>query len=188
MKGEKGMKGKVRKYPMFSLCGLACGCCTLYLGGHCLGCGAPGKSMCRLLKCAEEQGNLEYCCQCQNYPCEKMACTEDTVSFVTCRHRLKDLDELKRVGTDVFEAQLGEKLVILKDLLEHYNDGRRKSFYCLAVTLLPLADLQVCMSQLANASLTSVQEKAKLAVDLFQQAAKKHGILLKRNINKPARG
>ena len=107
---------------------------------------------------------------------------------MTCRHRLKDLDELKRAGADVFEAQMEKKLAILKELLEHYNDGRRKSFYCLAVTLLPLADLQDSMSQLAEAPLTSVQEKAKLAVDLFQQAAEKHSILLKRNIKKPARG
>ncbi len=28
----------LRAYPKFSLCGLACGCCTLYLGGHCPGC------------------------------------------------------------------------------------------------------------------------------------------------------
>ena len=82
----------LRAYPKFSLCGLACGCCTLYLGGHCPGCGAPDRPRCRLLKCAAEQGGIEYCSQCEHYPCKRMAVTEDTVSFVTCRHRLKDLD------------------------------------------------------------------------------------------------
>lgn len=34
----------LRAYPKFSLCGLACGCCTLYLGGHCPGCWSAGQS------------------------------------------------------------------------------------------------------------------------------------------------
>lgn len=176
----------LRAYPKFSLCGLACGCCTLYLGGHCPGCGAPGRPRCKLLKCAAEQGGIEYCSQCEHYPCKRMAVTEDTVSFVTCRHRLKDLDQLKRTGPAAFEAQMEQKLAILAELLEDYNDGRRKSFYCLTVTLLPLAELETVMTGLRTLDpAMPVKEKAAAAVNQLQAAAQRHDILLKRNLKKP---
>ena len=114
----------LRAYPKFSLCGLACGCCTLYLGGHCPGCGAPGRPRCKLLKCAAEQGGIEYCSQCEHYPCKLMAAIEDTVSFVTCHHRLKDLDQLKRIGPAAFEAQMEQKLSLIHISRQSASDPR----------------------------------------------------------------
>ena len=65
---------------------------------------------------------------------------------------LKDLDQLKRIGPAAFEAQMEQKLAILAELLEDYNEGRRKSFYCRAVTLLPLAELETVMTKIGRAS------------------------------------
>lgn len=182
-------KEQLRHYPMFSLCGLNCGCCTLQLGGHCPGCGAPGRPSCRLLKCAVAHGNVKYCCDCAEYPCERMSETTDTVSFVTCRHRLKDLEQLREIGPEAFEAIQDRKQAILKTLLENFNDGRRKSFYSLAITLLPLADCETVMTELkiqVNASLT-LKEKALIAVQLFQDCAGQAGIILKRNTKEAMR-
>ena len=43
------MKDFLRQEPLFSLCGLNCGLCTMHLGGHCPGCGGgAGNQSCSL--------------------------------------------------------------------------------------------------------------------------------------------
>ena len=46
------------------------------------------------------------------------------------------------MGMETYLEELGEKTAILEKLLAGYNDGRRKSFFCLAVNLLELSDCQ----------------------------------------------
>ncbi len=72
--------------------------------------------------------------------------------------------------------------MLLKKLLEHYNDGRRKSFYCMAVNLLALSQLQTILQQLeeeAGLHEASLKERAAAVVDLLQKAAAEKGIVLK---------
>ena len=72
--------------------------------------------------------------------------------------------------------------MLLKKLLEHYNDGRRKSFYCMAVNLLALSQLQAILQQLeeeGNLRGAFVKERAAAAVDLLQKAAAEKEIVLK---------
>ena len=47
------MKDFLRQEPLFSLCGLNCGLCTMHLGGHCPGCGGgAGNQSCSLARCS----------------------------------------------------------------------------------------------------------------------------------------
>ena len=64
------MKGFERKNQLFSLCGLNCGLCPMFLGKHCGGCG-NGNQSCGIAKCSLEHGKIEYCYECESYPCEK---------------------------------------------------------------------------------------------------------------------
>lgn len=46
------MKNFIRDYPLFSVCGLNCGLCTMHIGGHCPGCGGgDGNQSCRDPQC-----------------------------------------------------------------------------------------------------------------------------------------
>ncbi len=54
-----------------------------------------------------------------------------------------------------------QKLAILAELLEDYNEGRRKSFYCLAVTLLPLAELETVMTGLRTLNPAMPERKSR---------------------------
>ena len=49
------MKGFERKNQLFSLCGLNCGLCPMFLGKHCGGCG-NGNQSCGIAKCSLEHG------------------------------------------------------------------------------------------------------------------------------------
>ena len=87
----------------------------------------------------------------------------------------------KEIGIPAYLAELDERAGILRWLLEHCNDGRRKNFFCLAVNLLDLPQLHAAVKQLsaANAADTPLPERAAKAVSLLSRAAARQGILLK---------
>ena len=124
------MKGFDRKNHLFSLCGLNCGLCPMFLGRYCGGCG-NGNQSCKIAKCSLEQQ---------------------------------------------------EKIQILSYLLDHYNDGRRKNFFCVAVNLLELSELQEIMTHIQQNEelpVLSVKEQCFYIVDLFQKIADRRNIKLK---------
>ena len=49
---------------------------------------------------------------------------------------------MQRIGEEAYTAEQVEKRQILDQLLAEYNDGRKKTLFCLAVNLLPLEDLR----------------------------------------------
>ena len=49
---------------------------------------------------------------------------------------------MQRIGEKAYNAEQIEKRQILDRLLAEYNDGRKKTLFCLAVNLLPLKDLR----------------------------------------------
>ena len=57
-----------------------------------------------------------------------------------------DLEKMRRIGEDAYNAEQVEKRQILERLLAEYNDGRKKTLFCLAVNLLPLEDLRAVFS------------------------------------------
>ena len=70
-----------RANPLFSLCGLNCGLCTMRIGGHCPGCG-QGNRPCQVARCAVARG-VEYCFECTEYPCQLYDHADGHDSFIT---------------------------------------------------------------------------------------------------------
>ena len=76
------------------------------------------------------------------------------------------------MGLDAYLAQLEEKRTILEELLAHYNDGRRKTLFSIAVYLLPLEDLRAVMAALDSRpelAAQPVKERALAAVPVVQR-------------------
>lgn len=181
------MQYKERSYPRFSACGLNCGLCPRYHtagASRCPGCAGAGFSekhpACGVLSCAERRG-LEYCCFCEEYPCKKYAGAMDFDSFITHLPMGRDFERAKVEGLQRYRAELDAKVAALETLLSSYDDGRRKSFFCQAVNLLALADVEAVMGALALESRPdgTVKEKASLAARLFQAMADERGVSLK---------
>ncbi|WP_343208649.1 DUF3795 domain-containing protein [Anaerolentibacter hominis] len=177
------MKDFIRSNPLFSLCGLNCAICPMYLGQYCPGCGGgAGNQSCRITKCSLVHGKPEYCYECAEYPCDKYDGIDDYDSFISHRNRHKDMARAKEMGTEHYQAELSEKAVILDDLLANYNDGRRKTFYCTAVNLLDLNDIRSIINNLrqeTDGENLSLKEKAASSVRLFQEMAQERGIELR---------
>ena len=158
------MKNYRREHPEFALCGLNCRLCPMHLGNYCPGCGGgEGHQSCAFIRCSQEQGDVEQCFQCAQFPCGRYGSAMEYDSF------LPHSGMVRRA--------------ILDRLLAGWNDGRRKGFYCLAVDLLEPEDLYETMEQL-DAALPEdapMKEKAAAAVRVFQAAAQRRGVVLKLN-------
>ena len=185
------MKGFTRTETRFSLCGLNCALCSMHLGGYCPGCGGgAGNQSCAIARCSLEHGGIQFCWECPEYPCPRYEGFDDGDSFVPHRHRQQDVAQARALGLDTYLAQLEEKRAVLEQLLAHYNDGRRKTFFNTAVCLLPLEDLQsvtAALNSRPELSEQAVKERALAAVGLLQEAADRRGISLKLD-KKPKKG
>ena len=181
------MKYKPRKTPKFSACGLNCGLCPRYYTAgqsRCPGCAGEGFTDahcgCGMLSCCQRKG-LEYCFQCEEFPCPKYEGVDQSDSFITHLNQFKDMEKAVRIGIEAYEAELNQKVQALEELLANYDDGRRKSFFCLAVNLLELADIQTILEQLSQEldPEAPIKEKAATAARLFQAKADECGFVLK---------
>ena len=176
------MKGFTRTDLYFSLCGLNCGLCPMLLGGHCGGCG-NGNQSCKIARCSMEQPErVEYCYQCGKFPCEKYEAMEEFDVFITHQNQMADLKRAKELGPAAYRREQEERRGILDRLLAQYNDGRRKTLYCLGANLLPLDRLRDILKTLdSDPALAGApqKEKAQTAAKLFQIAAEECKIELR---------
>lgn len=180
------MEYRQRQYPLFSACGLNCGLCPRYYtdgASRCPGCAGEGFSLkhpvCGILSCSQRHG-VEYCALCGEYPCKKFDGADGSDSFISHKNQLLDLDKAKNIGLDAYKAELDAKVELLKSLLKGFDDGRRKSFFCIAVNLLDLNDLMSVMEQVNGETKPedTLKEKSAAAVRLLQAIAEKRGIML----------
>lgn len=170
------MKDFHREDLWFSLCGLNCGLCPMRAGGYCPGCGGgEGNQSCRFARCALTRG-VEYCFLCGEYPCEKYAGVDEYDSFITHQRREKDMQLAKAEGLDAYRAVQRKKAEVLRYLLEECNDGRKKTFYFLAVNLLDWEDLRAAVDRTALDRLPDRTARAAQAAGALKEAASRRGI------------
>lgn len=177
------MKDFTRADLLFSLCGLNCGLCPMHLGGHCPGCGGgEGNQSCKIARCSLQHGKPEYCSWCQDFPCEKYEDIDVFDLFVTHQNQKKDLERQKEMGAEAYRAEQKEKICNLKWLLKNCNDGWKKTFFCMAVNLLPVEDVRSVLKQAEmndDFEDLSLKEKVAYMAGRFQKIADEQGILLK---------
>jgi len=157
----------------------------MQLDHYCPGCGGgAGNQACAIARCSLQHEGVEYCYLCDEYPCEKYEGIDEFDSFITHRNQLKEFDKVKSMGLENYHAELAEKVEILKYLLANCNDGRRKSFFCIAVNLLELQDIKPIMEKIEEKIVQgelNLKEKAIFAANLFEALAAERGIVLKLN-------
>lgn len=151
------MKAYTRKTPQFSLCGLNCCLCPRYRttgSSRCPGCGGVDfyekHPVCGIISCSNKHDGVEYCFQCKEYPCARYTRQNNQDSFITYRHVPMDMDIAKTNGLESYIDQLSKKSLILDRLLETWDNGRLKSYFCQTVNLFTLKDLEAAMTALDN--------------------------------------
>ena len=164
-----------RTDELFSLCGLNCGLCGYRLQGNCNGCFKDSfcAAICPMAPCSVKHGNLQYCFECPEYPCKHYDGFDSYDTLVLHRNQRKDMQKAKEIGMDAYHAEQREKMKILNHLLDRYDDGGKNAFFCPAVNMIKVGDLQKILVQLdeqcANMPLS---EKADLAETMLRECEK----------------
>ena len=167
-----------RDNPLFSLCGLNCGLCTMRLGGHCPGCGC-GNRPCKVARCAMERG-VEYCFECPDYPCEIYDRADEYDSFITHLNQKVDMAKAQEIGIAAYTAEQARKVELLETLLAEYNSGREKTLFSLAVNLLEVDEVEGVLAEAGGLPADMpLKEKAKHVSGRLREIAAKKGIELK---------
>lgn len=178
------MKGFEREDPRVALCGLNCLLCQMNLGGYCPGCGGgAGQQSCPRARCARDRGIFDFCSSCGDYPCQWYENAGQYDTFVPTGRMQTDLETIQRVGVKAYVAELEEKRAILDELIEGWNDGRRKGLYLVAAYLLETEDLRAAVEAVQMDTPSEADQKAraeKMAAAL-QAVAAKRGLSLKLN-------
>ena len=178
------MKNFKRKNLLFSLCGLNCGLCPMYLDKYCPGCGGgKGNQSCSIAKCIIEREKVEYCFQCDSIPCKNYKDADKYDSFITHKNRINDIKKVKKIGIEKYSHILKRKQEILHFLLSNYNNGRKKTFFCVAINLLELEEIEYVIAKLKNNKIDQLdlEERCNYAVNLFQEIAVQKNLEFKLN-------
>ena len=171
----------VKKYPMVGVCGLDCGLCSRFHTdgkSKCPGCCGPEyfdrHPSCGFVTCAVKQRGLETCAQCTDWDeCEKIYQLFEAArlrdSFISYKPVQENMNILKTKGIEEFVRLETAKQELLLKLLNNYDDGRAKLFYCTASQLIPFDSLKK--------TIAGAQQKIKPDLDIKDKAKLMRGIL-----------
>lgn len=167
---------------LFSLCGLNCSLCPMFIRGGCSGCreGSTCYQICEFAPCSIEHGNLDYCFECDEYPCEKYDGVDLHDSLISHKNQLKDMEKAKAMGIENYRAEQMEKIEILDKLLNVYDSGSDDVFFCLAVNLMEVDDLKKVVNEADKSTENmTLDEKTSFIRDALNNCAENRNILLK---------
>jgi len=176
-----------KTYPVIGCCGIDCALCPHYYtkgSSTCPGCGGPQFNekhpSCGILTCCVRKHGLEVCAQCPEYPCARFEPQKiNRDSFVTHQKIFANHDRIREKGIDDFIKLQAQRVRVLEALLEHYDEGRSKSYFCLAAALLPLGDIEALNDTLPGIpSHVDIKEKNRLVRYLIDLLARQRGIEL----------
>ena len=148
----------LKTYPTIGCCGLDCGLCPRYYtvgSSRCTGCCGPDffnkHPSCAFITCCVKKKNLEVCAQCEEFLCPKFDSSilngGEYDSFLTYKKAYHNLQLIRKNGIEHFIGKQQKRIELLKVLLNDYDDGRSKSFYCVATTLLPIKDIEQALNE-----------------------------------------
>ena len=146
-------KHPIKTYPTIGFCGLDCGLCPRYYtvgSSRCPGCSGPDffnkHPSCSYITCCVKKKKLEVCVQCDEFPCSKfeswLVGGGEYDSFLTHKKAQPNLDYIRSNGIDKFIEQQKKRIRLLEGMLKNFDNGRSKSFYCIAATLLSIKALK----------------------------------------------
>ncbi|MGE5580189.1 MAG: DUF3795 domain-containing protein [Bacillota bacterium] len=139
-------------YVAVGVCGLSCYLCPSHntdAKSRCEGCKSEGRmgAPCPFHTCAVKRKRIEFCWDCEESgTCQRWQSHRDRgkrADTAKCYQTLEgDIQFIQDHGVDAFvEAQEARK-ALLGEMLSAYNDGRSKSYYCIAATVLEMDELR----------------------------------------------
>jgi hypothetical protein len=187
---------QLKAFPTIGVCGLDCGLCPRYYTvgtSRCPGCGGPGFSdkhpSCSFITCCVKKKGLEACGQCPDFPCSKFKSEEEyrqreSSSYPPGRKVLSNSRFIRDKGIREFVRRQEKRIGLLETMIEDYDDGRSRGFFCRAAALLDPKALERSLDQAKKAmraggrGTSGHADKAKVLRGTLVEAALSEGIEL----------
>ncbi|MBA7573012.1 hypothetical protein ES708_14801 [subsurface metagenome] len=183
-------KYPTKKYPTIGVCGLDCGLCPRYYTvgpSRCPGCGGPDffekHPSCSFITCCVKKKNLEVCAECSDFPCSKFKSDEEyqqlkeSSSYPSYKKVMPNLNFIKEHGIEKFMEQQKKRIKLLETMIENFDDGRSRSFFCKVAALFYLTSLRRSLDKAIRKIKTEkikqndVKNKAKILKTILNEVA-----------------
>ena len=158
------------KYIEIGVCGLSCRLCPRYhteTASKCDGCKSENRMVvgCPFITCAIKNKGIEFCWNCEdNKTCEKWKKHREYGKHhdtFKCYQKLEDnISFIQKYGVNEFEQVQKTREKLLKEMLQEFNEGRSKSYYCIAVTVFEIDELKKALTE-AREDSAGLEIKAK---------------------------
>jgi hypothetical protein len=135
---------------------------------------------------------LEACGQCPEFPCAKFKREEEyrraeSSSYPPSRRMLANLTFIRDRGIEEFVRRQRRRVALLEAMIEGFDDGRSRSFFCRAAALLDPEALESALGEARTAKgagavgrgTGEAGGKAKLLRGLITRSAQREGIELR---------
>ncbi|PKL64623.1 MAG: hypothetical protein CVV32_08100 [Methanomicrobiales archaeon HGW-Methanomicrobiales-3] len=177
-------------YPEIAICGLSCRLCPHYHTegrSRCGGCKTESRisAGCPFITCALKKKGVEFCWDCKEQEmCEKWARHRKagkTADSFKCYQTLEDdIAFIQKDGVEAFENLQKKRESLLNEMLAEFNEGRSKSYYCIAATVLAIAELERILAEAKkNSAGLAIKEKAGVLHALLDDVARQRNYHLK---------
>jgi hypothetical protein len=174
------------KYPQIGICGLSCRLCPSYktkASSKCQGCKSSERMAvgCPFITCAIKKVGVEFCWDCgKNKSCEKWKLHRDAGkehdSFKSYQKLEDDINYIQTKGIKAFEEQQRIRESLLTRLLDEFNEGRSKSYYCIAATVMDIDELRSSLEEaVGESNLLGIKEKSRIMHAILDNIALKKG-------------
>lgn len=174
------------EYPEIGICGLSCRLCPMYNTGaesRCSGCKNSSRMAvgCPFITCAVKRKGIEFCWECEEMgTCGRWKNHRDAGkehdSFKCYQTLEEDLSLISQHGIAEFQKIQERRASALEGMLKEFNEGRSKTYYCIAATVLQPEELEGALS-LAREESEGLDVRAKSKVlhrILDEIASRKH--------------
>jgi hypothetical protein len=148
---------------------------------------------CSFITCCVKNKNLETCGECKEFPCPKFNSKwfgKDAYdSFVTHKQTMNNLANIKRIGMEKFLNHQKKRIDFLVEMLNDFNDGRSKNFYCISTALLSIQGIKEALKNARikiikmNIQKKDNKSKAKILKKNLLKIAQKEDVKIK--LDKP---
>jgi hypothetical protein len=178
------------KHIEIGVCGLSCRLCPAYhreTKSRCPGCKSEFRmgAACPFHNCAVKKKGIEFCGFCEeSQTCEKWRKHREigkmSDSLLSYQKVEDNIAFIQKNGIAEFENEQKIREQLLKEMLADFNEGRSKTYYCIAATVLEIKELRQALNEAKTQSQTlNVKEKSQILHSILDRIAEKKHYCLK---------
>jgi len=177
-------------YVEIGVCGLSCRLCPAYhreTKSKCPGCKSEYRmgAACAFQNCALKKKGVEFCGFCEeNSTCARWSKHREMGrkhDSIVCYQKVEDnIAFIQKNGMIEFEKQQKIREKLLREMLAEFNEGRSKTLYCIAATVLEIGELETVLKEArAKAQGLDLKAKSEIMHSLLNEIADKKNYILK---------